>query len=129
MATSEQTFGLISSEEVEGATVFDHDGNEIGEVDHLMIDKSSGNVRYAVMSFGGFLGLGQSHYPLPWNSLEYDRNREGYIANVTEQQLKDAPEYGEDKWTDRDWESRLHEHYRAEPYWDEDRRARPIDKD
>ena len=52
-------------------------GNKIGEIDHLMIDKVSGNVRYAVMSFGGFLGLGHSHYPLPWNALQYDRRARG----------------------------------------------------
>lgn len=121
MATAQPTFGLISSEEVQGTTVYDPNGNDIGEIDHLMIDKVSGNVRYAVMSFGGFMGLGQSHYPLPWSSLTYDRDREGYLTSVTEQQLKEAPEYSDEKWIDRNWESRLHEHYRAEPYWDEKR--------
>jgi hypothetical protein len=55
-----------------------------------MIDKVSGNVRYAVMSFGGFMGLGHKHHPLPWNSLKYDPERGGYVTNVTESQLKDA---------------------------------------
>jgi hypothetical protein len=119
MGAAKPTFGLISSEDVQGTTVFDANGNEIGAIDHLMIDKVSGNVRYAVMSFGGFMGLGQRHYPLPWSSLTYDRDREGYLTNVTQQQLIEAPEYTDDKWSDRDWESRIHEHYRAEPYWDE----------
>ncbi len=122
-ATAHPDFNLISSEDVEGTTVFDLAGNEIGEIDHLMIDKISGRVRYAVMSFGGFMGLGHSHYPLPWNSLTYDKEREGYAANVTEQQLKDAPEFSDDSWTDRDWEKRVHEHYSAQPYWDDQTRA------
>ncbi len=117
MATASPQFNLISSEEVQGTTVYDSRGSEIGEIDHLMIDKVSGNVRYAVMSFGGFLGLGEKHFPLPWNSIHYDRDREGYVANVTEQQLRDAPEFSDDSWTDRSWETRLHEHYRADPYW------------
>jgi hypothetical protein len=117
MATANPQFNLISSEEVQGTTVYDPNGNDIGEIDHLMIDKVSGTVRYAVMSFGGFLGLGESHYPLPWNSLRYDREREGYVINVTEQQLRNAPEFGDDNWSDREWETRLHEHYQAEPYW------------
>ncbi len=117
MATANPQYNLISSEEVQGTTVYDQNGNDIGEIDHLMIDKVSGNVRYAVMSFGGFLGLGESHYPLPWNSLHYDTNREGYITNVTEQQLRDAPQFSDDSWKDRGWETRIHEHYQADPYW------------
>jgi hypothetical protein len=119
MATAHPDYNLISSQDVEGTTVFDAAGAELGEIDHLMIDKISGRVRYAVMSFGGFLGLGHSHYPLPWSSLRYDTGREGYFADVTEQQLQDAPEYSDDSWSDRDWEKRVHEHYSARPYWDD----------
>ncbi|WP_026606762.1 PRC-barrel domain-containing protein [Methylocapsa acidiphila] len=117
MATAYPESILISSEEVEGTNIFDPNGNQIGQIDHLMIDKSSGQVRYAVMSFGGFLGLGHSHYPLPWSSLNYDKGLEGYTTNVTESQLKDAPEFSDDSWASRDWESRMHQHYKVEPYW------------
>lgn len=119
MGTANPEFNLISSEDVEGTAVFDPSGNEIGNVDHLMIDKLSGQVRYAIMSFGGFLGLGHSHYPLPWSSLTYDKQRDGYMTNVTEQQLRDAPEFSDDSWTNRAWESQVHQHYNAQPYWDE----------
>ena len=88
MATASPTFNLISSEDVEGTKVCDPSGNRIGEIDHLMIDRDSGNVRYAIMSFGGFLGLGHSHYPVPWNALKYDTSAGGYVSNITEQQLK-----------------------------------------
>ncbi|WOJ91152.1 PRC-barrel domain-containing protein [Methylocapsa polymorpha] len=119
MGTAQPDFNLISSEEVEGTTVYDPNGNEIGNIDHLMIDKLSGQVRYAIMSFGGFLGLGHSHYPLPWSSLTYDKQRDGYATNVTEQQLKDAPEFSDDSWKDRAWETQMHQHYNVQPYWDE----------
>ena len=62
MGTASPTFKFISSESVEGTIVYDPSGNKIGEIDHLMIEKKSGSVRYAVMSFGGFMGLGHSHY-------------------------------------------------------------------
>lgn len=119
MATASPTFNLISSEEVEGTAVYDPNGNKIGQIDHLMIDKVSGSVRYAIMSFGGFMGLGHSHYPLPWNAIKYDSEREGYISNVTEDQLKDAPEFSDDSWMDREWEARWHQYFQTRPYWEE----------
>jgi sporulation protein YlmC with PRC-barrel domain len=110
---------LISSESVEGTIVYDPNGTKIGEIGHLMIEKKSGSVRYVVMSFGGFVGLGHSHYPLPWNAIKYDSGREGYVTNVTENQLRDAPEFSDESWADRDWEARWHRHFQAPPYWDE----------
>ncbi len=123
MATASPTFNLISSEDVEGTKVCDSSGNRIGEIDHLMIDRSSGNVRYAIMSFGGFLGLGHSHYPVPWNALKYDASVGGYVSNITEQQLRDAPEFSDDSWTNREWETDWHDHFGAKPYWQEGGRS------
>ena len=84
----------------------------IGEIDHLLIEKISGRVAYAIMSFGGFLGLAHSHYPIPWSALKYDNTLQGYRTEITEAQLKDAPAFSDDSWTDRDWETRTHQHYR-----------------
>ena len=81
---------LISSEDVEGTNVYDMKGTKIGDIDHLMIDKVSGRVTYAVMSFGGFLSLGHSHYPVPWGALKYDTKLNGYVTGITEKQLQDA---------------------------------------
>ena len=77
-ATAHPNHQLISSEDVEGTDVYYLKGNKVGEIDHLMIDKISGRVTYAVMSFGGFLGLGHSHYPLPWGALKYSPRRNGF---------------------------------------------------
>jgi hypothetical protein len=109
---------LISTERVQGTDVYSPAAEKIGEIDHLMIDKASGRVTYAVMSFGGFLGLGHSHYPLPWGALKYDTSLGGYRTSVTERQLKDAPEFTDDAWSSRDWERRVHDHYRSPYYWD-----------
>jgi len=116
----QQRTPIIGSFQVKTSTAPDVYGageEAIGEVDHLLIEKVSGRVAYAVMSFGGFLGLGHSHYPIPWSALKYDTALEGYRTGITEQQLRDAPEFSDDSWEDRDWESRTHEHYGAPPYW------------
>lgn len=108
---------LISSEQVEGTSVFDPKGEKVGKVDHLMINKKTGHVTYAVMSFGGFMGLGHNHFPLPWSALSYDTDLEGYRTSVSEKQLRDAPEFTDDAWQDRNWETRLHDHYGVPYYW------------
>ena len=94
---------LIGSDKVEGTAVYGSDGEQIGSIERVMIDKMSGKVSYAVLSFGGFLGIGDDHYPLPWQSLKYDTNLGGYRTGITESQLKGAPKYGNDNswnWSD-----------------------------
>jgi len=108
---------MISSERVKNTPVFATSGDKVGDIDHLMIEKESGQVRYAVMSFGGFLGLGHEHYPLPWAALAYDEAKGGYVTGITEEQVKNAPEFSDDKWPDRAWETSLHGHYGVPPYY------------
>lgn len=117
MATAQPTHQLISSDNVHGTNVYGAGDAKVGEIDHLMIDKISGRVTYAVMTFGGFLGLGESQYPVPWNALKYDPALGGYRTGITEEQLRDAPEFVGDSWDDRGWETRTHEHYKVPPYW------------
>ena len=78
MASEDETVSLIGSDKVQGTAVFDADGNKIGSIDRVMIEKTSGRVSYAVLSFGGFLGIGDDHYPLPWPSLKYNVELGGY---------------------------------------------------
>jgi uncharacterized protein YodC (DUF2158 family) len=108
---------FISSKEVHGAEVYGLGKQRIGEIDHLLIEKSSGRVAYAIMSFGGFLGLAHHHYPIPWSVLKHDTSLQGYRASITEAQLRDAPEFSYDSLIDRDWEMRTHQHYDAPTYW------------
>ena len=70
---------LIESDRVEGTAVYDPNGNKIGSIERLMIEKIGGKVAYAVMSFGGFLGLGEEEYTIPWNKLDYDTGATGPI--------------------------------------------------
>jgi PRC-barrel domain len=116
-ATVHPNHTLISSEDVEGTNVYDPAGTKIGDIDHLM-DKVSGRVTYAVMCFGGFLGLGHSHYPIPWGALKYDTNLGGYVTGITERQLKDSPAFSDDSYSDRNWETAVHQHYGTPFYWE-----------
>jgi PRC-barrel domain len=117
MATLHPDHSLISSQDVQGTTVYGSDNEAIGEIDHLLIEKMSGKVAYAVMNFGGFLGLAHNHYPIPWSALRYDSELGGYRTSITEAQLQNAPDVGADITRDRDWETRTHEHYGAPTYW------------
>lgn len=94
---------LIGSDKVEGTAVYGADREKIGSIERVMIDKISGKVSYAVLSFGGFFGIGDDHYPLPWQSLKYDTGLGGYLTGVTLKQLEGAPKYGNDNswdWAD-----------------------------
>jgi sporulation protein YlmC with PRC-barrel domain len=81
------TSSLIASDRVEGTAVYDAHGKRIGKVERLVIDKASGRVAYAVLSFGGLLGIGADHYPIPWPMLDYDEKLGGYRVDFTEAQL------------------------------------------
>lgn len=88
-----ETGGLIASDRVEGTPVYDPDGERLGTIENFMVGKRSGRVEYAVMSFGGFLGIGERHFPIPWDELDYDEDEDGYIVSITERDLEDAPSH------------------------------------
>ena len=98
----DETDRLIASDKVQGTEVFGRDGQRLGTVYNFMVDKITGRVAYAVMSFGGFLGLGERYHPLPWQALTYDPVREGYVVDLDRERLKDAPSFaaGEEPWLD-----------------------------
>lgn len=93
---------VISSDRVEGTTVYNAAGDKLGTIDDLMIDKLSGQVRYAVMEFGGFLGMGKDRYPIPWSMLKYDTAQDGYVVPLQKEMLEGAPKYDETKTPDYD---------------------------
>ena len=107
MATeARETADLIGSDKVEGTTVYDAKGEKMGSIARVMIEKRSGQVASAVLSFGGFLGIGNDYYPIPWAALSYDTNLGGYRIIITEQQLKSAPKYQGESWDWQDYERR-----------------------
>ena len=115
-----ETASLIGSDKVEGTPVYRSNGDRVGQIERVMIDKLSGKVAYAVMSFGGFLGIGEDYYPLPWSLLTYNPRLEGYEVNVGEQQLKGAPKYSKHEswdWSDRTRDKQVNDYYGVGPYW------------
>ncbi|WP_418131122.1 PRC-barrel domain-containing protein [Variovorax sp. 375MFSha3.1] len=93
---------VISSDRVEGTTVYNAGGEKLGSIDDLMIDKLSGQVRYAVLEFGGFLGMGKDRYPIPWSMLKYDTAQEGYVVPLQKETLEGAPRYADNSIPDYD---------------------------
>ena len=116
---------LIVASRVTGTSVFNNSGERIGHVEDLSIDKLTGEVRYALMSFGGFLGLGERIHLLPWSVLTYDTVREGYSLPMDRAQLEAAPSYTKDELEgfgggDTHYRDSLFSYYGqfgAMPYW------------
>lgn len=116
----DQTHELISSARVEGTPVFNRNGDKLGSVHSVMIHKKTGQVAYAVMSFGGFLGIGSHVHPLPWELLDYDSERHGYLVDLTRAKLEQAPTLhldDADRPSDRSYDEYLYDYYGAPRYW------------
>jgi len=115
---AKSTHSLIASDRVEGTRVYGADGRHIGSIERLIIGKLDGRVAYAVLSFGGFLGISHDHYPLPWEKLNYDTQLDGYRIDLTKEQIEGAPSYADD---DDSWYNdngrRVYDYYGVPPYW------------
>jgi hypothetical protein len=94
MSTEGRASNLIDSDKEAGKAVYGADKTKIGSIEKVMINKSSGEIAYAMLSFGGFLGIGKDHYPVPWKVLRYDSELEGYRSDISESRLKGAPKHG-----------------------------------
>lgn len=92
-AEQRETVSLIGSDKVQGTAVFGANGESIGSIERVMIEKVSGRVSYAVVSFGGFLGIGDDYYPVPWPSLKYNVDLGGYQTMIPIDQIKGAPRH------------------------------------
>ena len=104
-----------------GTHIYNAQGDNLGSVEDVMIDKIAGKIAYAVVGFGGFLGIGNRHYPLPWEQLEYDTTMGGCVVNLDKRMLEGAPSYSDSDtvaWGDRTWDKRVSDYYGARPYRD-----------
>lgn len=120
MTTEKETSSLIASSKVSGTSVYNPGGESMGSIDDIMIDKKSGKSAYAIVSWGGFLGIGSDYYPVPWSALKYDTGLGGYVTNMTKDRLQNAPSFKRDTdpgWGYRDFETKVHGVYGTEPYW------------
>jgi hypothetical protein len=118
--TVRETARLIGSDKVEGTYVRRTNGDKIGSIERVMIDKRSGKAAYAVMMFGGSLGVGSEYRALPWSTLRYNERLDAYELNLTDDQLRTAPVVSNNYDTgeiDRGREDDIRRHYRVTPYW------------
>lgn len=113
MLARDETGTLISSDKVDGTAVYDPQGERLGSIHHLMVGKLNGRVEYAVLSYGGFLGMGERYYPLPWDVLSYDVDQGGYVVALDRQRLKEGPFYmeGSEPVYDRSYGEAVHGYY------------------
>ena len=109
---ADETQSLISSEKVDGTSVYSRDGDKLGSIRHFMVGKQDGRVRYAVLSFGG-LFEGDRYYPLPWDALTYNTKLDGYEIGLDKEQLKNGPSYerGAEPIYDTGYSDEIHSHY------------------
>jgi sporulation protein YlmC with PRC-barrel domain len=119
MASMTSPKTAIAADRVEGTEVYNTKGDHLGEVEDVIIDKQSGKVAYAVMSFGGFLGIGEKYHPIPWSMLKYDTSKGGYVVPLDKKTLEQAPSYdrADLKFEDRSWNTQVYDYYKAPPYW------------
>jgi sporulation protein YlmC with PRC-barrel domain len=113
------SFENIRASRVEGTHVYSPSGEHLGQIDDLVIGKRDGEVKYAIMSFGGFLGIGEEYHPMPWDVLVYDTEKGGYIVNMTREELREAPHYERQKepdWADPAYGRRINDYYGIPPF-------------
>lgn len=111
---TDETHSLIASDKVEGTAVYNRQGERLGSVYNFMVNKMTGQAAYAVMSFGGFLGIGERYHPLPWKALTYDTHLGGYVVDLDRSRLENAPSYGRTDvpdWDDAAYGRRVSDYY------------------
>jgi sporulation protein YlmC with PRC-barrel domain len=114
---------VLSASTLAGDRVVNAKGEDIGKIDEIMIDVPTGRVAYAVLSFGGFLGMGDKLFAIPWSRLTVDEENKVFLLNVDRETLERAPGFDKDNWPDMDdhtWGSAIYTYYGSSPYWNKD---------
>lgn len=114
-------FHLIAAKRVQGTSVYNTALEKLGSVEDVMIDKATGRIAYAVLSFGGFWGIGDRFYPLPWEKLAFNTEMGGYVVDIDRDVLEGAPSYTDEAtaaWHDVEWGRGVYTHYGVDPFWD-----------
>ena len=111
---------VMATATLDGNPVMSSDGEHVGKISDIMLDVRSGRIAYAVLSEGGFLGMGTTLHAIPWNALTLDADEECFRVDITAQKIKDEPGFDKDHWpsmADFTWGSELHRYYNRDPYW------------
>jgi len=122
---------VMSAGTLAGDRVRNAAGDDLGKIEEIMLDVPTGRVAYAVLSFGGFLGMGNKLFAVPWNALTLDEQEHQFILDVDKQVLESAPGFDKDNWPDMadpTWGSQIHTHYGSTPDWESGERERSREK-
>lgn len=115
---------VLSASNLIGKNIYNLEGEKLGEIKDVMLDVDLGRVAYAVLSFGGFLGMGDKLFAIPFEAFRLDATEDRIVLNVPKETLKNAPGFERDRWpstADRRWATQIHEHYGYRPYWETER--------
>jgi len=112
---------VLSASSISGDPVRNAAGEDLGHIEDLMIDLTSGKVAYAVLSFGGFLGMGDKLFAIPWNALTVDEDEQCVVLNVDKNTIENAPGFDKGNWpdfSDQSWGTQISDYYKTRPYWE-----------
>jgi sporulation protein YlmC with PRC-barrel domain len=112
----------IKASSIIGTNVFNPEGDSLGDIKEIVIDPSTGRVAYVVVSFGGFLGMGEKLFAIPFSAFRYNVTNMEYVINVTKERLEDAPGFDSNHWpimSDEQWNRDIYTYYGRPPYWEE----------
>jgi sporulation protein YlmC with PRC-barrel domain len=112
---------VMAASDFEGEDVVNHQGETLGDIEEIMLDVRSGRIAYAVLAAGGFLGIGEKYFAIPWGALTLDTDRKCFILNVDKDRLLNAPGFDKDHWpsmADQKWAGEVHSYYGTQPYWE-----------
>lgn len=112
---------VMAASSFEGETVINHQGETLGEIEEVMLDVRGGRIAYAVVSAGGFLGIGEKYFAIPWRAFTMDTDRKAFILDADKERLKNAPGFDKDHWpamADNKWATQIHSYYGSRPYWE-----------
>src|SRR5678816_1551288 len=112
---------LMGADTLVGNDVCNQKGEDVGDIKEIMLDMRNGKVGYAVLSFGGFLGMGEKLFAVPWDALTLDTKNKRFVLNVEKDRLKNAPGFDKDHWpnmADQSWAREIHSYYGTQPYSD-----------
>jgi sporulation protein YlmC with PRC-barrel domain len=125
---------IMDAATLKGDTVVNSSGEDLGKIEAIMLDVTGGRIAYAVLSFGGFLGMGSKHFAVPWSAFTIDAGEKRFILGLSKDRLENAPGFDKDHWpsmADPAWATQVHAYYNVTPYWDDnldtarDRRSTP----
>jgi sporulation protein YlmC with PRC-barrel domain len=111
---------VMAASALEGETVLNHQGDTLGEIEDVVLDVNSGRIAYAVLGTGGFLGIGEKYFAVPWRALTLDSERKCFLLDVDKDALANAPGFDRDHWpqmSDESWAGDIHRLYGTDPYW------------